>query len=235
MYGLSFMVKKWGEKKFFEYIFESGNPFKLNNELQRIINERNLLLADFDRVNIIHHNRLNTLVPQTLFKPEAASVWLRQNVRLLADDTVSYEPADIIKAVNVYVPFSPLKIAIDTQKIHQTHTAGVFFDNISALQSKQLQLPVFEIYLNIFPKDFQIAVFKNEVLQVYNHFDYETVDEFLYYLFFVLETIQINESKSHIYVMGKESTDELIESLKTFTKHISVLPAKTPSQINNYI
>ncbi len=235
MYGLSFMVKNKDEKKFFEYTVDFANPAKLNLELNQIIEERSLSNEEFDLVTVIHHNRQNTLVPQSLFDSKHAQTFLSLNVKLLSGDSVYYEIVNQSDMVNVYLPLQPLEINLNTLKLQHRHSAGVFLEQIHHIQSKMQNLPVFEIFLNVFPNDFQIAVFKNELLQAYNHFDFEETDDFLYYLFFMMETLGIDETKSQIYMMGVEPDHDLLDQLKTFTKNVNVLPPLTPSQINNYL
>ena len=238
-YGLSFMLKGEDDtaQKFFEYTFEVTNPFVLSNKLIEIFIERNLTEYSFDKINLTHHNLLNTLVPVELFNPENASYFLDKNIKLLPNDEVIY---DILKdkgIVNIYVAFSRLIkfLSSKTDRLISRHSASVFLEKIAGERKSELQFPVFEIYLNVFQKDFQIAVFKNEKLQLYNAFPYENTDEFLYYLFFVWETLEIPHEKMHIYLSGIEPKNEIVKNLSDFTANYTVLPAATRSSINDYI
>ncbi len=235
MYGLSFMLKDNKNKKFFEYLFAPTHTVQIEKKLQQIIDERNILQETFNQIDIIHHNRLNTLVPQEIFNPETARSLLEKNIKLLANDTVAHEPIDTLEAVNIYVPFDKIKGYLKAKQINEKHSATIFLRQIKQIRQQSDFMPVFEIFLNIFPHDFQIAVFKNEKLELYNHFAYENEDEFLYYLFFVTETLEINQNNMHIYVAGVDKLDENVQNLSDFTSNYSLIPEKNPSQINNFL
>jgi len=233
MYGLSFMIRNGQEQKFFEYLISQANPSALEKKLNEIIAERPILNSEYDSVQIIHHNNLNTLIPSAFLNPETNRDILKQNVRLLPNDPVSQDYIKSIDAYNLYVPYK--KISLNKhQTINNLHSATHFFNSISNIRIELQNLPVFEVFVNLFPSDFQIAVFKNEQLLAYNHFDYQTTDDFLYFLFFIFETLDIKEHQSRIYLIGTDETDDIMENLKDFTENLQILPKKNPSQIYNF-
>jgi len=235
-YGLSFMIQKQDEQKFFEYHLEHAKPFLLENKLKEIIDERPVLKKGFNKINIVHHNRLNTLIPADLFSQNNATEYLKKNVSILENDTVYHNYIKPLNIYNVYVLYETISkyfksLASDVENVH----IGTYFLNqINQFKKELTSLPVYEIFLNVFPKDFQIVVLQNEQLQLYNHFEYDSLDEFLYYLFFVLETLSINVQQSKIYLSGIEPDNEVVRHLKDFTDNIQVLQAKNPGKINNF-
>ena len=236
MYGLSFMIKKGDHRKFFEYQIKLINPIFLAEKLKSIIAERPILQENFDRIKLIYHHNLNSLIPEAFFDPSTYKVLLEQNVKLLPNDLTDYNHIPYIEAYNTYVKMASIAahFSDNTSNLINLHSATVFFGQIEQYQKKSQNAPIFEIFLNIFPNDFQIAVFKHEQLQVFNHFKFENSDEFLYFLFFVLETLEINARQSHIFIFGIEESDDIIQNIKDFTKNLSVAPPKNPSQIYNY-
>ena len=229
--------KENNSKKFFEYPFVSDNPLLLSNKLIEIFVERNLSDYTFETIKLIHHHLLNTLVPTSLFEPENARNFLDKNVKLLDNDGLNYDMLETPEVTNIYVPYDrEIKfLSAKAVRLISRHSASILLNKIFLERKDRLQLPVFEIYLNIFPEDFQIVVFKNEKLQLYNAFPYENTDEFLYYLFFVWETLDITEDKTHIYLSGIDSNNEIVKNLSDFITNYTVIPALTPSSINNYI
>ena len=235
-YGLSFMIHKENQTKFFEYQMSYNNPVLLFKKTEEIIAERPVLNTHFDHIELIHHNRLNALIPQKFFKPETAREWLSQQIKLLPNEPVAYDFIDNLKAFNVYVPFQNLENFFSKQTGNLTvkHSVTAFFNNINQVKNQLQDLPVFEIFLNVFPKDFQIAVFKNESLLAYNHFEYENIEEFLYYLFFMTETLDTKPHQSQIYIFGTNNKTEILENLSLFTDNIQFIPEKNNSKIFNY-
>ena len=235
-YGLSFMIHKESLNNFFEYPVSYNNPILILDKIKEIVAERSVLNTQFDLIELIYHNQLNALIPQKFFKPEMAHKWLSQQIKLLTNDPIAYDFIDKLEAYNVFVPFQNLEkyFSNQTNNLVIKHSATAFFNNINQVKNQLQDLPVFEIFLNVFPKDFQIAVFKNEKLLAYNHFEYEDIDEFLYFLFFMTETLEAKPHKSQIYIFGTNNKTELTENLSFFTNNIQFIPEKNTSQIFNY-
>jgi len=238
-YGLSFMIEDQvnRNKKFFEYIFDPVPTDQIAEKLNHIIAERPILNETFKSINIIHNNRLNSIVPADFFEPEQAAYFLKNNIRLLPNDSIAYENIENIDAVNIYVPFKNLTSHFSgkTQELNTQHSATVFFNKHKKIKNTYQKLLINEIFINIFPYDFQIAVYKNEHLTLYNHFTYENEDEFLYYLFFVVETLGIDEKETRFFITGVDQENIIIKNLKQFTQNFSLISEKNPSKINNYI
>ena len=230
------MIYKEQQKKFFEYPFSYHNPVLLLNKINEIIKERPILNEQFEQINLIYHNRLNTLIPKEFFKPETAGDWLSHQVKLPDNEPVFNNYIDSIQAYNIFVPFTNFEKSFShkTNNLIIKHSGTLFFESIKQIGNQTQNLPVFEIFLNVFPNDFQIAVFKNEKLQAYNHFEYENIEEFIYFLFFAVETLEAKWHQSRFYIFGTANQTELKENLSLFTEKIHFIPEKNPSQIFNY-
>jgi translation initiation factor IF-1 len=238
MYGLSFMLnnKNTGEKKFFEYEFEFKNSSAFKTKLLEIIQERDILTDSFHQINIIHHNLLNTLIPETIFDKNHLSLLLKQNIKLLPDDIVLYNSISDFQLYNIYIPYRFITdYFISHKTVFNWHSGTLFLNTIKQIKKFEKQPPIYEIYLNIFLKDFQISIFKNDKLLLFNGFEYQDTDEFLYYLFYVMETLKIKEKDSLIYITGIDKTNEIIKNLQDFTNKIYLFSKKNPGKINNYI
>ena len=237
MYGLSFMIQNDTQKKFFEYPFTFANPVTLQQKVSEILAERPVLRETFDLINLIYHNRLNALVPTDFFEPELAKDLLAQQIKLQENDYVNYNYIESLQAFNLYVPYHYFETSFfkdNFKRLMLKHSATHFFENISVIKKQTQDLPVFEVFLNIFPRDFQIAVYKNESLQAYNHFEYSNTDEFLYYLFFMLETLDVKPHQSRLYIFGTDAQNEILDQIRLFNDNIKVVPGLNPSQIYNY-
>ncbi len=236
MYGLSFMIRNTHQKKFFEYSISHANPLVLKEKLLKIIDERPVLNDNYDQIKLIFHNRLNALIPQEFFKVDIAKEQLSQQIKLLPNDTVNYDFISSLDAYDVYVSYQDFNrlVATQTQNLIIKHSATDFFEKIASLKNQIQDLPVFEVFLNIFPGDFQIAIFKNEKLQAFNHFEYENTDEFLYYLFFMLETLEVKPQQSRLYFFGIDEQNELLDEVRLFNDKLMLVPGLNPSQIYNH-
>ena len=239
LYGLSFMLKNKAENtyKHFEYQFDKLNPFSLENKLNDIIKERPILTNSFSKISIIHHNNLNTLVPQELFDENLLKDYLKFNVQLLANDFADYDWLNNLHVNNVYVPFVNINNTfLDyNPSINYYHSATVFLKKTHDILTKNSELSLYEVFINVYPNDFQLAIFINEKLYLYNHFNYQNIDELLYFLFFAIESLKIDDKKTKYNVLGVLEDHEVVQNMKDFTPNVTVHPAGIDSKINNYI
>jgi hypothetical protein len=239
LYGLSFMIKnpKTKENKFFEYSFDKTNPLQVQDKLQQIVKERPVLKHHFSKIRIIHHNLLNTLVPSKYFEDSKLEEYLKFNISLLENDKASYDEIRNIDIVNVYLPFVNINnfFLNYNPSINYFHSASVFLDKINQLRNKKDTWPLYDLYLNVYSKDFQLLIYKNEELYFFNSFEYETPDDFLYFFFFVLESLKLNEEEIDYHLCGVNKSFPLYKDLTDFVPHWKILPASNPGKINNFI
>ena len=239
LYGLSFMLKNKENNSFkhFEYLFDIQNPISLEHKLLTIIEERPILKEQFDTVNIIHHNNLNALVPQEFFNPNLLKDYLKFNIQLLDNDFADFDSIHNLQSNNVYLPFVNINnIFLDyNSSINYYHSASIFLNKITRILKQNIELSLYQIYINVFPKDFQLAIFINEKLYLYNHFDFDSTNEFLYYLFFALESIKIDEKKTKYSIFGIDEKHIIVTNLKDFTNNLTVYPSSFNSKLNNFI
>ncbi len=239
LYGLSFMLKnnETQERKFFEYTFSPQNPIGLEKELLKIFEERSILKNSFAKLNLIHHNRLNTLVPKAVFDKKMIKEYLKFNIKLLPTDFADFDELTNLKSINAFVPFVNINnIFLDYNKqINFHHSASIFLKKVQKIRKHKTNLKLFDVYINVFKHDFQLAIFKNEKLALYNHFSYESIDEFLYFLFFAFESLELDEAKTSFNVSGIDQQNEIIKNLNDFTSNIHIITSGYQSQINNFI
>src|SRR5690606_15794098 len=63
------------------------DPYKsIERELDRMFHTDELLSTDFDDVEIIHNNNLNTLVPEEYFNEDVLGSYLQYNVKVFPTD-----------------------------------------------------------------------------------------------------------------------------------------------------
>jgi len=239
LYGLSFMLKngETKEKKFFEYSFNPQNPVGVEKELIKIIEERDILKNNFEKLHIIHHNKLNTLIPKAIFDKDLIKDYLNFNIKLLPTDFADFDEINSLKSVNAFVPFVNINnILLDYNKqINFHHSASIFLKKIQKIRKQKTKLNLHDIYVNVYTHDFQLAIFKDEKLELYNHFPYENIDEFLYYLFFAFESLQLDKNKTNFNVSGIDNQHEIIKNLKDFSPKIHIITSDYKSQINNFM
>ncbi len=239
LYGLSFMLKnpQTGETKFFEYSNEKTNPIQLDRKLEEIAKERPVLTHHFSNVKVIHHNSLNTLVPDEYFEASSLEDYLKFNISLLPNDKAAYDKIKDLELTNVYLPFVNINnfFLNYNPSVEYFHSSTLFIEKINQIRNNKETLPLYDLYLNVFSKDFQLLIYKNEELLFYNSFEYETTDDFLYFFFFVLESLRLDEKNIRFHLAGVNADFPIYKDLSDFVPYWEFLPASNPGKINNFI
>jgi len=82
-------------------------------------------------------------------------------------------------------------------------------------------------YVNISHSIFDIVVIEDAKLLFYNIFEYQTKEDFIYYVLFTLEQLELNPEETIISLLGdidKESS--LFKVLYTYVRNICFLNSK---------
>lgn len=174
----------------------------------------------FNKVKISFTTSNYTFIPYSLYDEADQQQYgeyinLTENRELLVNTVFS----DEIK--NISAVDSELKSAL--QKIF--HNPSIFNQASPFLEGAQLALQRDResvIFIDVQPKHFQIAFFKDFKLEFYNMFEYLNADEFNYFLLNVIQLLEIPLEHTGIILSGKISeTDELYQRIGKYFENIS--------------
>ena len=83
------------------------------------------------------------------------------------------------------------------------------------------------LFIDIQPKHFQIALFKDFKLEFYNIFEYENVDEFNYFLLSVIQSLEIILEVTPIILSGKiVESDEVYKRIEKYFENIRFMDSQ---------
>ncbi len=237
--GLSFCALNHITKTFEYYktiTFEKKlTPAEVLKEIVFIFNSEVFLKQPFESITVIHENELSTLVPKPLFDENYIADYLKFNSKILKTDYIAYDNLFVNDSVNVYVPYVNIN--------------NYFYDLFGAFEFKHVSSIVVEtilslekhattkkVYLNVFKTHFQIiALDKNELL-LYNAFEYNTEEDFIYYLLFTLEQLTLNPEQIKVVLMGDISeTDKIYDVTYTYIKELSIFQQQHKFKLNDTI
>jgi len=228
--GLSFCVLNEANhqiENYFSKDFEdSSSPEKLLVELQNAfkihlveeIQQKNI------KVKLIHANNLYNLVPKAYFSENNLADYLKFNIKILQTDFMAFDELKTMETNCVYVPYANINNFIFEKfgEFGFSHSATLFTD-FCLLDGKNKEKEQL-VYLNVRKTTFDICVIKSGQLQLMNSFEYFTSQDFIYYVLFCLEQLQLNTEEVQIELVGRiKETDEIYDYLYTYIKHISFL------------
>ena len=185
------------------------NPMDILELLKTTIDDEPLLQEDFKNILIIHENDVSSLVPKPLFNEEHLADYLKFNAKILKTDYVAYDELKTNDSVNVYVPYVNIN-----NYIYDNYGDFVFKHHSSVLVEEILKLEKnatkAKMYVNVASDHFDIVVTENGLLKLYNTFEYETKEDFIYYILFTSEQLGLNPEKFEMIFTGDvDSKSEL--------------------------
>ena len=182
-----------------------------------------LLKADFSKkfrkVTFALIDPTYSLIPTSLFNELEAINYLKLNHQLedIASLNVkSYE----VTAIGTQIVYAIPSLIERALKEHFS-TVGLIHYTAPLLESFALDpQKEDELHLNVQKDSFDVLYSKNGKLQLLNTFNYQTAEDFVYYLLYVMEQLSIDRNRIELLVYGEiESTSTLYETLFKYIRH----------------
>ncbi|WP_411768721.1 DUF3822 family protein [Winogradskyella sp. A3E31] len=228
--GLSFCILDTSEDKFtyFKRLeFKSKlTPFDTLNALKAELSSNTVFSGDFKSVLIIHQNELSTLVPKALYDASNNADYLKFNSKILQTDFITKDKLKSIEAVNVFIPYVNINNYIFETfgEFTYKHASTVLIDTIIEKYSTLDET----LFVNVHKGSMEVIVMKDKQLELFNRFDYTTTEDFLYYILFVAEQLNLNPETLIVKLSGTVTKDSpLFESIYKYIRHVDVLECST--------
>ena len=230
--GLSFCVLDITESTivFFKEINfkEQKNPLEVE---KLIINEfeNNLFLQrEFKKVKLIHHNNLCTFVPKILFNDKNLIDYLKFDNKVFNSDFIAADEIASREIMAVYVPFVNLNNlffeCFGSFEYH--HASKILLDNILKITNDFSN----KLFCNVSKSSFELMYIKNGELNLFNSFEFNTPEDFIYYVLFTIEQLQIDTENIDFVLLGDICiNDNQYNILYKYIRNVSF-----GEKINNY-
>ncbi len=225
--GFSFCIHNPGIKKdvyFSEYAFEETlkTPEELLEKIKETFKKDTILQKDFSEVIVIHQNNLNTLVPNMFFKETHLKTYLNGNIKTLATDFITFDEIKTIGANNVYIPYVNIN-----NYFFQHFGEFEYKHHITALIEKIVKLSMAKektMFVNVSKSSIDILVTENNTLLLANSFQYNSKEDFIYYILFVAEQLQLDTDALSLYFTGAISVNSDVYKIAfTYIRNIYFL------------
>ena len=226
--GFSFFVRDVSSGAIRDYksiVFDQRvDPNGLLPVLDKIYTEHAVLLNHYQKVDVIYINSLFTLVPEPLFDEAHLSDYLKFNTRLLKTDFVAYDKITSCAVMNVYIPYTNLN-----NFLFDRYGSFTYHHGISLLireQAKDLSSLPDKMVINVHPSSFDLICFKTQKLVLANAFEYQTPEDFVYYILFTVEQLELDPETIQLQLTGHiQEGDALYERIYTYIRNVKLLPS----------
>lgn len=204
-------------------------PHGLLKRLKSFFSEHDIQLHRFSEVIVVHRNNLFGFVPRFLFDADELPNYLKFNTKILANDHMAYDEIESYDMVNVFVPFVNVN-----NYIYENFGAFTFKHNgtvmLESLPMRQVGVssapgdkePV--CYVHILERQMDIAVITQRKLLLFNSFDFVTQEDFLYYLLFTMEQLQLDTNTVTVNLFGDiNEGDDIFELCYRYVMNLAIV------------
>ena len=212
--------------EFSSYSFSKtkNSPELVLEKLQDIFKKEKSLQYDFETVTVIHQNNLNTLVPNEYFKEDALKSYLKYSIKTIATDLITFDELDFMNSKNVYIPYVNINNFLfqNFGEFEYKHYSSVLLEKLFSIATNDICC-----YIHVSKSTFDIVIIKNSNLQFFNIFEYKTKEDFMYYVLFTLEQLDLSTEETLVSILGDmEEDSDLFRLMYTYIRNIDFLSSK---------
>lgn len=236
--GFSFLILS-ADKSYLAFKHYNFNKLMLIDELirkvEQILISDKLLQFKFSSTKITFVSQKATLVPKEFFNLNNLKKLFEFNHSMNELDELHHTYIPTIEAYTIFTLPSYLSNAFHDRfnSVEYNHQASHLINYASQIKGQENK-----ILLNINSNFFDIVIFENDKLLLYNSFQYTTPFDFIYFYLYPLNQLKINPKKQYVHVFGniKQNKGIITELKKNAFKIIlprieSILPDKIASKI----
>jgi len=206
--NLSFCIIDNSQHKYLaivNYVFpEKVSAYDLAEFLGKLFEYEILLKKDYKNIIISYESNQSTLVPSEIFDINKQDEYLRFLNVITEDKIVISNQIEDLKLYSVFsIPKSVYNVLNkNLSKFKLIHSSDSF---IQCLYFNFSRLDNFneKVFLNVENHEFELVVFRNNNLLLYNSFQFKTKEDFLYFLLFTLKQLNVDSTKIQLVLSGK--------------------------------
>ena len=207
------------------------DPFKsIENQLDVFFDKEEHLQTGFQDVLVLHDNNLNTFVPSALFDETSLGSYLQYNIKVFPTDYFDFDSLTGAQIENVYVPY----VAFNNYFLDRFGSFDFQHIHTSLLQhflNKSANNGTKEFFVHVAENHFEIVIVENKKLLFFNSYDYQTSEDFIYYILFVFEQLHLNPQEQLVQLVGKiDENSELYQIVYKFIKNVETVNLHTVAQ-----
>jgi hypothetical protein len=196
---------------------------KVEDHYLKAFNDYSELKEKYDEIIVLHDSNLDTFVPNALFDEEFLGSYLQYNTKVFETDFFAFDALPNYEINHVFIPF----VNINNYLLDQFPTFNYKHIN-TILVSKLLELSKNidekQVFVHFSKNKFEIVIIQNQKLLLFNSFDFATKEDFIYYLLFTTEQLNLNPEHFKVQLLGLISEDsELFEIAFKYVRNVSLL------------
>lgn len=179
------------------------NYLGLSLLLQKFIPKLQWLNLDYESVKLVFETSKSTLIPKPLFQAGHVNQYLKFNFNTDESDQLCNEYLPLLGAQNIWaIPGNIYRILNDFFPGAQIfHHASPLIESL-LLQNKNSESGE-KVFVNVRKSWLDIVVLDGNRLIFYNTFKYKAKEDFIYFLIYVFEQLNLNPENTDVVLLGE--------------------------------
>ncbi len=189
--------------------------------IESIVNNNLYLTSGFERITLVYVSPQSVFIPSELYNDEEKVNYLSFNHVIKSKHTPCSEKLHNLDAYVIYPLPDAMMLAFEKlfPGYRLRHFSTALIESI--LYDVRYTGYKADIVIHVQNKHFEIILLDGSRLRFYNSFNYQTWDDILYYLFYVMEQFEISAEKIDLLMLGKTSMDtNLYKNIKPYFKSV---------------
>jgi hypothetical protein len=210
------------------------SSFSIENALWKTLLDYKELTSIYDEIVVLHENNLNTFVPSALFDEEYKGSYLQYNTKVFETDFFTFDALKKQEMVNVYVPYVNItNYLIDQYGTFEYHHYSSIL--VAKLLERTKNDESQQMFVHVASSHFEIVVIQNQKLLLYNSFEYQNAEDFIYYILFTAEQLHLNPESFKLHLLGDCSIESLLyQKAFQYVRNTSLLDVSELQKTNSF-
>jgi hypothetical protein len=187
----------------------------------------------YDEILVIHNNNLSTFVPSALFDENFLGSYLQYNTKVFETDFFAFDEIPNYQMNAVYIPYVNINNFFIDQfgSFDYKHANSILVSKLLIASKNKDEKKMF-VHMN--SGHFEIIVVQNQKLLLFNSFDYNTPEDFLYYILFTAEQLNLNPENFPLELIGTiDAESDYYKIAYKYIRNISLIDVED-LRWNNY-
>ena len=202
---------------------KKGTPFEALERLITTLDTNTIYEQNFESVLVIYQNELSTCVPKPLFNEDHIADYLKFNAKILNTDFIAYDEIKANDSINVYVPYININNYVFDRfgAFEYKHSSTVLIESLLKTEADKQSK---KLFINVSKNYFELIAIADHIVEFYNTFEYQTKEDFIYFILFTIEQLKLDPETIQTKIMGDISKeDELFEIVYKYIRFVDFI------------
>lgn len=188
---------------FEKYAFQNVFSFKMVSELLDMLFQNSKLSPHtYKSVVCVIVNNRSTLVPNPLFENDKKEMYLSFNTSPEEGELVMVDDLKGLDSKNIFAV--PLALQSKLESMYSNvgfhHFSSALIENLLGQNKNQTNK---KLYVHVQASHFEVVLIEGKKLIFYNTFRHHSAEDFMYYLLFACEQLQLNPENMEVVLLGE--------------------------------